>query len=174
MFRKRAFWVSAAVILGGLLLMGTGCGEKGSLDREITSARETERFDAVGIVADWTAMWNSYDLAQVDDLFLADSRLSYFSSEKEGVIEGIEAVREHHKGFGFVPGGKKPDSRLWVEDIRAEVFGRTAVVTGIWFFEKKTAGIAETQRGPLTFVYVLEEGKFRLAHLNFAEYFDTK
>ena len=54
----------------------------------------------------WVEMWNSYDLDEVKELFLDDTRLTYFSSEKEGVIRGMEAVLEHHRGFGFVPGGE--------------------------------------------------------------------
>lgn len=39
-------------------------------------------------------MWNSYDLTLVDHLFLADAYVTYFSSEKEGLITGIEALRD--------------------------------------------------------------------------------
>jgi hypothetical protein len=42
----------------------------------------------------------------VDKLFLKDSRLTYFSSAKQGIIKGIEAIRRHHEEFGFVEGGK--------------------------------------------------------------------
>jgi len=55
-------------------------------------------------------MWNSYDLSMVDTLFLTDDRLTYLSSKMEGVIRGVENVREHHRGFGFVVGGKDQDN----------------------------------------------------------------
>ena len=43
-------------------------------------------FQTDATVGRWVAMWNTYDLAQVDSLFLPDARLTCFSSEKEGLI----------------------------------------------------------------------------------------
>ena len=125
---------------------------------------ETDRW-----VDAWVELWNTYDLEGVDELFVTDDRLTYLSSEKEGVIVGIEAVREHHKSFGFVPGGAKTDVKLWVEDLHTTDFGSTAVVTGAWFFENAEGKI---QKGPMTLVYIAEGGGWRLAHLHFANYPD--
>ena len=80
------------------------------------------------LIDTWVAMWNSYDLSEVNRLFLKDPDLTYFSSEKEGVIRGIDAVFEHHKGFGFVVGGKKQQNKLWLEDITYSTFEPTVVV----------------------------------------------
>jgi len=102
-------------------------------------------FDTDRYVAAWVEMWNSYDLSMVDRLFLTDSRVTYFSSEKEGLITGIETVREHHREFGFVEGGKEQDNRLWVEELHTSVFGPTAIVTGIWFFTRGEGTIALTK-----------------------------
>ena len=124
-------------------------------------------FETEKVVGAWVDMWNAYDLAQVDRLFLTDENLTYFSSEKEGAIKGIAAVREHHRGFGFVAGGKSSENRLWVEDLDTSDFGSAVVVTGIWFFRRATG---QEQRGPVTFVYVKHGGEFRLAHLNFGNY----
>lgn len=124
-------------------------------------------FDPKKWVDAWVRMWNSYDLDEVDRLFLQDERLSYFSSEKEGVIQGIKAVREHHLGFGFVPGGKIQPNRLWLEEVKADIFEAVVVVTGIWFFQRESG---EVQRGPVTIVYIPVAEGFRIAHMNFAEY----
>jgi hypothetical protein len=124
-------------------------------------------FQTDQIVSEWVAMWNSYDLSQVDTLFLQDARLTYFSSEFEGAIQGIEAVREHHVGFGFVPGGKDSENKLWVEDLHTSDFGSAVIVTGIWHFRRATGRV---QRGPVTFVCVQQDGEYRLAHLNFGNY----
>ncbi len=124
-------------------------------------------FSTEQMIGAWVDMWNSYDLTQVDKLFLTDAKLTYFSSEKEGVITGIEAVREHHKGFGFVEGGKPSENKLWVEDTRTDDFGSAVVVTGIWYFRRSSGQIL---RGPVTFVYVQEGDEYRLAHLHFANY----
>jgi hypothetical protein len=142
-----------------LIVMSIACGGE-VVDTELG-------FDQGKWVDAWVKMWNSYDLDEVDRLFLQDQRLSYFSSEKEGVIQGIAAVREHHVGFGFVPGGKSQPNRLWLEEVQADEFADVVVVTAIWFFQKESG---EEQRGPVTIVYIPVEEGFRIAHMNFAEY----
>ena len=117
----------------------------------------------------WAKIWNTYDLNQVDVLFLQDERLTYFSSEKEGLIIGIDAIREHHRGFGFVEGGKQQPNRLWVEDVHSETFGTTAIVTATWYFERPDGTV---QRGPVTIVYVRKDEDYRIAHMNFSTYHD--
>ena len=124
-------------------------------------------FDLHKFIDRWVSMWNTYDLAQVDNLFLPSPELTYFSSERETVMKGIEAVREHHRKFGFVDGGKKAESKLWVEDLHAMNLGTAAVVTGIWFFSKSAW---KTQRGPFTFVYTQKDNEFLLAHVHFGNY----
>jgi hypothetical protein len=137
----------------------------------------------MALVQDWVEMWNSYDLNAVASLFLDDDRLTYFSSEREGVIRGFESVMEHHRGFGFRPGGADGGSRLWVEELRADLFGETSVITGIWYFQRAEAlpddgslpvGGSETrsppQKGPVTFVCVHEDGAWRFVHMSFGEY----
>ena len=115
-------------------------------------------------------MWNSYDLDQVDSLFLNDPGLTYFSSEKEGVIRGFEAVLEHHRGFGFVPGGEERPSRLWVESSTTDLFGEAAVVTALWFFQSDPDSTEGPQTGPVTFVCVRDGMAWRFVHMNFSEY----
>jgi ketosteroid isomerase-like protein len=115
----------------------------------------------------WVAMWNSYDLDQVDTLFLTDDRATYFSSEFEGLISGIEAVRDHHRRMGFVSGGKQSDNRLWVEDTHITLLGDAAIVATTWHFRRSTG---ERMRGPATMVYQVTGDGPRLAHLNFGNY----
>ena len=115
-------------------------------------------------------MWNNYDLNLVEKLFLPDSNLTYFSSEKEGLITGIEAVRKHHESFGFVPGGKTQSNKLWLEDLKFIDFGSTSIVTGIWYFQRGSEGEEEIQRGPVSFVCVQRNQGYFIAHVQFAEY----
>lgn len=136
-----------------------------------TPAHSAPAFDGVALTSAWVEIWNNYDLNQVDSLFLTDDRLTYFSSEKQGVITGIDAVREHHAGFGFVAGGMEPETSLWLQDVHSEVFGQSAVVTGIWFFGRPDGS---QQRGPVTIVYVLHEGEYRIAHMNFSNYLEDE
>ena len=127
-------------------------------------------FNADNQIHSWVTMWNSYDLSLVDTLFLTDNRLTYLSSEMEGVIRGIKNVREHHRGFGFVEGGKDQDNKLWVENVHVQQFGTTAVVMGTWFFQRASDDSDHIQRGPFTFVYVQAMNDYRIAHANFANY----
>jgi hypothetical protein len=124
------------------------------------------RFDGAREVRAWVEMWNRFDLDRVDALFVRDARLTYFSSEKPGRIAGIEALREHHRGFGFVPGGAERGSRLWLEAVQGHTFGRVVVVTATWFFQR--AGSATSQRGPVTLILVNEGAGCRIAHAHFA------
>jgi len=124
-------------------------------------------FEALEEVGSWLQMWNNYDLNQVDKLFLNDSRLTYFSSEKEGIIIGIDSIHAHHQGFGFVEGGKEQPNKLWLEDMNQVTLGDTELITAIWVFESEDG---TSQRGPVTIVYYLEEGDYKIAHMNFGNY----
>ncbi len=132
-----------------------------------------KHFDLDTQVAAWVNLWNTYDLNLVDELFVTDSSVTYFSSEFEGVIKGINAVREHHVGFGFVEGGKAAEQELWVSDTHAVEHWPAVIVTGIWFFGDSTAPLDQVQRGPFTFVYVQQGETYKLAHLNFGNYENT-
>jgi len=134
------------------------------------SSDNSSKKDVRELIDSWTAMWNSYDLSMVEKLFLQDSRVTYFSSEKEGLVKGFEAVREHHAGFGFAEGGKDQENKLWLEDVDIEVFGAAAVVTGIWYFQRGSEETDRSQKGPVTLVCIQQEAKWRLAHANFSEY----
>jgi ketosteroid isomerase-like protein len=129
-----------------------------------------ESFDANVHIAAWVELWNTRDLDRLDELFLDDSRVTYFSSEYEGLIKGPAAVREHHEGFGFVAGGAEAEQQLWVEDVQSSVFGSTAVVTAVWLFGDRTAPPDSVQRGPMTIVYTWTDDRYRIAHIHFANY----
>ena len=121
-------------------------------------------------LSDWVLMWNSYDLLMVDELFVADSTVTYFSSEKEGLIKGIDAVRKHHEGFGFVKNGKAQKNKLWVEDLHIQVFGAVAIVKGVWFFKKPDKESVFVQKGPFTVIYIKKGEKYLITHMHFANY----
>ena len=147
---------------GGLLLgvvVAAGCGP------------QPDPAGPEALVDDWVAMWNAYDLDGVEDLFLDEPGLTYFSSEREGVIRGIAALMEHHQGFGFIPGGMEQPNRLWVEDLGVDLFGDAAVLTGIWSFRRGGEGAAgPVQRGPVTFVSLFRQGRWWFVHMHFANY----
>ncbi len=149
------------------LILTPGCSNNTDLNN-----REKSRsgFDSEKKINDWVAMWNSYDLSRVEKLFLTDSTVTYFSSEKEGLIKGIEAVIEHHKGFGFVEGGKAQPNKLWLEDVHTTVRSNVAVVSGIWYFLNQSEGEDQTSKGPFTAIYVQDENEYRIAHMHFANY----
>ena len=139
-------------------------------DGATTAANPADRvgtFDGAREVRDWVAMWNRYDLDQVDTLFVRDARVSYFSSERPGLIAGAAALKDHHKGFGFVPGGADKGSRLWLEAVEAHTWDRTVIVTATWFFERANAK-KPPQRGPVTLVLTPDGARCRIAHAHFA------
>ncbi len=155
-----------ASILIGIMAVASIAGNSSKV-----SVTSDEEFDVQKWVDAWVEIWNTYDLNQVEKLFLLDDRVTYFSSETEGVIIGFDAVREHHRGFGFVEGGKEQPNKLWVEALHSSTFGKTAVVTGTWFFQRADKSV---QRGPVTFVYVERGEEFRIAHMHFANYLENK
>jgi hypothetical protein len=152
-----------------LLLLAAFVGCSSGSDEIQAAERSPDDYDAERWVNAWVKIWNTYDLDQVDELFLQDERVTYFSSEREGVIIGIEAIREHHRGFGFVAGGKQQPNKLWLEDIHTETFDNAAVVTAIWYFKRPDGTV---QRGPVTIVYVRQGEAYRIAHMNFSNYLD--
>jgi hypothetical protein len=148
-------------IFGLVALVGIACIN--------TDPKEVSKiaFDADTWIGDWVKMWNTYDLDEVNRLFITDERLTYLSSEKEGTIQGIEAIREHHRDLGFVEGGKKQPNKLWVDNLVTTDLGETAVVAGIWYFQRPAGPV---QRGPMTMVYLLEDEEYRIVHMHFANY----
>ncbi len=119
------------------------------------------------IVDEWVKIWNNYNLDKVPELFLDDERVTYFSSEKQGLIKGIDNLIKHHREFGFVEGGKDTGNRLWLEDVEIEEFGESVVVKADWIFQRK--GSDKQQRGPVTIVYVKTD-RYRIAHAHFSNY----
>ena len=130
----------------------------------------TPAFDVERETDAWVELWRTYDLDLVDNLFLADSTVTYLSSEREGLIRGIDALREHHEGFGFISGGSPPASELWLEDMHATGHDDAVVVTAVWFFGDRAVSRDSIQRGPVTFVYVYRDDRYRIAHVQFGNY----
>jgi ketosteroid isomerase-like protein len=122
----------------------------------------------VKIVDDWVRFWNTYDINQMEKLFLKDARVTYFSSEKQGVIKGYDALVKHHEGFGFVLGGKTQANKLWLEGVDVEDFGDSAIVCAVWFF--KRPNVETPQKGPVTIVYERTLKGWRIVHANFGNY----
>ena len=120
------------------------------------------------LVDDWVLFWNDFKLEKVPKLFLTDDRVTYFSSEFEGLIKGYDNLVKHHEGFGFVEGGKDTGNKLWLEDVEVEEFEGMALVKADWLFLRKNA---ETpQKGPVTMVYVKGNGEYKIAHCHFSNY----
>jgi len=133
-----------------------------------TSAESKGHGELSSLINDWLGLWNSYDLSKVARIFTPD--VTYFSSDKEGLIRDLGGVLEHHKGFGFVPGGKKSGNTLSARDVAMSFLSETsAVLTGFWFFER-AIDPSKNQRGPFTIVVRKTEAGWRMSHLHFATY----
>ncbi len=164
------FFRYVLILAAFVLMVGCASEDQTSITYTTVSNEISLRFDTEKLVGAWVDMWNTYDLSQVDKLFLTTENVTYFSSEKEGLIIGIDAVRQHHVGFGFVAGGKIQENKLWIEDLHTEMYGPVAVVNGIWYFEKGPADNRELQKGPVTIVYAPTDDGYRIAHMHFANY----
>jgi hypothetical protein len=169
------------ILLAMALFPSTGCQFEGPISEAGEAGASETQGTPEELVTTWVEMWNAYDLDQVGELFLTNDQVSYFSSEFEGAIWGFEGVMEHHEGFGFIPGGEVKGTRLWVEGLAGARFQEMAVLTGIWYFERGgeegsdpvSDPVAPPQRGPVTFVCVVEQGEWRFAHMNFGNYLET-
>ena len=112
-------------------------------------------------MAAWEKSWNTYNLDEVTRLFVNDASVTYFSSERAGLIQGIDSLIKHHRGFGFVPGGKSSANKLWLSDVRY----RSLSLTATWYFKRPDG---TQQSGPVTFI-LLKTGKgYRIAHAHFS------
>jgi hypothetical protein len=147
-----------------LLLVSTAC--QNTADRQPAQLE----FDTEAHVDAWVELWNTYDLSQLQGLFLWDSTVTYLSSEREGVIQGPAGILEHHRSMGFVDGGRPAEQELWVEQVESSVYGDLAVVTAVWFFGDRDSPVDSVQRGPMTIVYVQADDEYRIAHMHFANY----
>ena len=122
------------------------------------------------LIAGWTRFWNTYDLDELGVLFVMDERVTYFSSEKQGLLRGPAALRQHHIGFGFTPGGKASANALWLEQIaEGRLDRRTVLVTAIWCFRRATTPDV-VQRGPVSAVVIRTPRGPRIVHMNFSTY----
>jgi len=123
-----------------------------------------------GLMKQWLELWRTYDLNMLDEIFWNDPQLTYFSSEKRGLIKGFDALKPHHEGFGFVAGGKLASRSLWLEDIHITLHQATAVVDAIWYFGDKQMPRDHVQQGPCTFVIIKDEDRAKIAHVHFGNY----
>jgi imidazolonepropionase-like amidohydrolase len=116
----------------------------------------------------WLALWRRYDLDRLDRVFLRDASLTYFASDTEGLLEGYEAVLQHHRELGFLPGGYQPERELWVEDVLVTDFDESAVITGTWYFGNRV-GPQTAARGRLTMVLVRTSNGYKISHLHLGD-----
>jgi hypothetical protein len=123
------------------------------------------------LVDSWLNLWSSYDLNLLDSIFWKDADMTYFSSEKRGLIKGYNEMLPHHEGFGFVAGGKQPEKELWLEDIDVTLQPEFAVVGAVWYFGDRTMPKDSVQNGPVSFVILRNNvGAVKIAHTHFANY----
>ncbi|WP_074410385.1 MULTISPECIES: hypothetical protein [Aquimarina] len=130
------------------------------------SQNETEH-----VINKWLNLWETYDLNLLDDIFLQTEDLTYFSSEKEGLMIGYKHLKPHHLGFGFVEGGKQPEKSLWLEDMTTKIYGETAMVAAVWYFGDRNAVKDSISKGPVTFILSNDkQGNAKIIHTHFANY----
>jgi len=123
------------------------------------------------VIGKWLNLWETYDANMLGDIFLESDALTYFSSEKKGLIKGYDKMKPHHIGFGFVEGGKKPEKSLWLENIETRVYDGSIMVGGVWYFGDKSLPKDSISNGPVTFIIVKDkQGLAKIIHTHFANY----
>jgi len=133
------------------------------------TARAAGAASARDILEAWLEMWRRYDLDGLGDVFVDDPALTYFPSDGQTLLEGLDAVTAYHEGIGFVSGGFQPESELWLDDVTISDFGESAVVGAVWHFGSRVdqGGVP---RGPLTLVMSRTPQGLRITHVNFGNY----
>ena len=153
-------------------LLFVSCTPRSDGTIKLESALDDITQDEVTQVVDqWLELWATFDLNLLEQIFYKSENLTYFSSEKEGLMVGYDELIQHHTGFGFVDGGKKPANSLWLEDIEIRLYGSSALVGAVWFFGDQLVDEDSVQKGPVTFVLIKNEmGEARIIHAHFANY----
>ena len=159
--------------LGFVFLFLTTCEKNKKLEKqqktESIKKNSLTQPEVSAVIDQWVDLWATYDTDLLAKIFYQSKDLTYFSSEKEGLIKGYEEMLPHHKGFGFIKGGKAPPVDLWLENIETRINGGTAMVAATWYNGDKTAARNSTQHGPVTFVLVRDEqGAVKISHAHFA------
>ena len=161
------------VILIFILIVSISCKERKQVAVEKPNTEplnEITQEEIDQITDKWLDLWATYDLDDLEDIFLQSKDLTYFSSETQGLIKGYAAIKPHHEAFGFIEGGKKPEKSLWLENLESRIHDGSAVLTAIWYFGDKTAPKDSVQNGPVTFVMTYGDGGLKIAHVHFANY----
>jgi len=148
-----------------ILLVLIGCS---TATEKKTTLTEIE---SNAVIGKWLNLWETYDVNKLGDVFLESDKLTYFSSEKRGLIKGYDKMKPHHIGFGFVEGGKKPAKSLWLENIETRVYDGSTMVGGVWYFGDKSLPKDSISNGPVTFIIVKDkQGLAKIIHTHFANY----
>lgn len=117
----------------------------------------------------WVEVWTTFDLDVVPEIFLQDDRLTYFSSETDGLLIGFPRIVEHYSGFGFESGGGETENVIWVGDVEIIDFGDTAFIGAIWYFGDPDSPDG-AQYGPMSVLAVKSPDGYRIGHMHFATY----
>jgi hypothetical protein len=163
--------IGISLLLFSLTACTTNDKTSNPVENNITEKSVLTQSEITGILNNWLNLWATYDLNLLPDIFLQSDKLTYFSTEKKGVIKGYKQMYPHHKSFGFAEGGAQPKITLWLEDIQPRIYGETAVVTAIWYDTAYGAPKETAKNGPVTFVLVRDDqGNVRIANASFADY----
>ncbi len=153
-----------------LCILFTSCKQDENTNKQLQKNNINQE-ETEAIIDTWLTLWKTYDLNLLDDIFITSEELTYFSSEKKGLIQGFSKMKPHHEAFGFTDGGKTPEKSLWLENITTNIYGETAMVGAIWYFGDKAISKDSVQQGPVTFVLKRNpNNQVRIVHTHFANY----
>lgn len=154
-----------------LVILTSTCNSVKQKEENTSAPKKITQGEVEQVMDNWLKLWATYELSMLDQIFYESEDLTYFSSEKEGLMIGFEELIPHHVSFGFLEGGKKPEKSLWLEDIDIRLYGESAVAGGVWYFGDKEVAKDSVSKGPVTFVFLRnDEGEVRIIHTHFANY----
>ncbi len=138
-----------------------------NLSSEIAKVQDT--------ITRWVEFWNTRDLNRLSDIFVPDgdgplAGVAYISSEEPGVITGMQALIDHHKGFDFIAGGNQGKGSLCLTD--QEIFwnrnSNCPNVTAAWHYQVSQSS-EEPSQGRVRFILVPFDEQYRISQANFSK-----
>lgn len=78
----------------------------------------------------------------------------------------MDALQKHHKGFGFVKGGKDSEAKLWLTETHYTDLDGSILVVAIWHFSRP--GADAEQKGPVSFIIIENAAGYVIHHAHFS------
>ena len=143
--------MKAALLLLALVL-GGGCAAPAVKQQKDRSAIQ-QRLDEVFAAA------KAKDWARLDSYHAYGPGFTKFGSEAPGRQDEHTAREGEHKSLGSIEG-----LEISAQELKIDIFGKTAVTTSILRSKFNLAGEARDRSGRATLVFIKEAGQWKIIH----------